>query len=100
MHAQNTRALKKIAIFAKKHGGAHTTHNTTECHHYMKDRTPTHGTVSRQRKSSVNDGNSKKSSAQVVARMEKLERSLKKVNKKSKKRCHHEESDSSDSDYS
>ena len=75
-------------------------HNTMECRHYKKDGTPTGGTVSCQGKNPGNDRNSKKSYMQVVACMEKLGKSLKKVNKKSKKRHHHEESDSSDSDYS
>ena len=57
-------------------------HNTTECHHYKKDGTPTCETISHQGKISGNDQNSKKSYVQVVAHMEKLEKSLKKVDKK------------------
>jgi hypothetical protein len=97
--SENTRVEKNCDL-CKKHGGAHTTHNTAECRRYKKDGTPTRGTVARQGKSSGNDQNSKKSYAQVVARMEKLEKSLKKVNRKSRKRRRHEESDSSDSDSS
>ena len=92
--------VEKHCDFCKKHGGAHTTHNTSECRRYKKDGTPTRGTITRQGKGSGNNQNSKKSYAQVVARMEKLEKSLKKVNKKCKKRCHHKESDSSNSNYS
>ncbi len=68
-------------------------HNTAECRCYKKDGTPTQGTTSHQGKNSGNDQNSKKSFAQVLARMEKLEKSLKKASKRGKKcRCH-EESD-------
>ena len=100
-HARSDNArVEKNCDLCKKHGGAHTTHNTAECRRYKKDGTPTRGTSHRQGKSSGNDRNSKKSYAQVVARMEKLEKSLKKVNRKSKKRRRHEESDDSDSDSS
>ena len=71
-------------MHAKKHGGRHTVHNTAECCHYKKDVTPTHGTVAHQGKSFGNDQNSKKSYVQVVACMEKLEKSLKKTNKENK----------------
>ena len=100
-HARSDNArVEKNCDLCKKHGGAHTTHNTAECRRYKKDGTPTRGTSHHQGKSSGNDRNSKKSYAQVVARMEKLEKSLKKVNRKSKKCCRHEESDDSDSDSS
>ena len=53
-------------------------HITAECCHYKKDGTTTRGTVAHQGKSSRNDQDSKKSYAQVITRMEKLEKSLKK----------------------
>ena len=95
--------VEKNCELCKKHGGAHTTHNTAECRRYNKDGTPTRGTFGQSARKSREDSRPKKSYAQVLARMEKLEKSLKKAhkkdNKKGKKRRCHEESDS-DSDSS
>ena len=87
VHSENAR-VEKICD-----GGMQITHNTAECHRYKKDGTPTQGTTSHQGKNSGNDRNSKKSFAQVIARMEKLEKSLKKASKRGKKCRRHEESD-------
>jgi hypothetical protein len=73
--------------------------NTVECRRYNKDGTPTLGTFGQAARKSREDSRPKKSYAQVLARMEKLEKSLKKANKKGKKRHRREESDS-DSDSS
>ena len=89
----------KHCELCKKHGGAHTTHNTAECRRYNKDGTPTRGAFGQASRKPREDNRSKKSYAQVLVRMEKLEKSLKKANKKGKKRRRHEESDS-DSDSS
>ena len=91
--------VEKNCELCKKHGGAHTTHNTTECRRYNKDGTPTRGTFGQAARKSREDSRPKKSYAQVLARMEKLEKSLKKANKKGKKRRRRDESDS-DSDSS
>ncbi len=91
--------VEKNCDLCKKHGGAHTTHNTAECRRYNKDGTPTRGAFGQASRKPREDNRSKKSYAQVLARMEKLEKSLKKANKKGKKRHRHEESDS-DSDSS
>eukprot|EP00804_Cyclotella_cryptica_P010182 CCRYP_013808-RA/>CCRYP_013808-RA protein AED:0.11 eAED:0.65 QI:0/0/0/1/1/1/2/0/398 len=91
--------VDKNCELRKKHGGAHTTHNTAECRRYNKDKTPTRGTFGQAARKSREDSRPKKSYVQVLARMEKLEKSLKKANKKGKKRRRREESDS-DSDSS
>eukprot|EP00804_Cyclotella_cryptica_P007125 CCRYP_014513-RA/>CCRYP_014513-RA protein AED:0.12 eAED:0.65 QI:0/0/0/1/1/1/2/0/396 len=91
--------VERNCELCKKHGGAHTTHNTAECRRYNKDGTPTRGTFGAPARKSREDNRAKKSYAQVVARMEKLEKSLKKANKKGKKRRRQYESDS-DSDSS
>eukprot|EP00804_Cyclotella_cryptica_P002371 CCRYP_004067-RA/>CCRYP_004067-RA protein AED:0.37 eAED:0.44 QI:0/0/0/1/0/0/2/0/169 len=88
-----TRVDKNCKL-CKKHGGAHTTHNTAECCRYNKDGTPTRGTFGQAARKSREDSRPKKSYVQVLDRMEKLEKSLKKANKKGKKRCRCEESDS------
>eukprot|EP00804_Cyclotella_cryptica_P019499 CCRYP_006644-RA/>CCRYP_006644-RA protein AED:0.16 eAED:0.64 QI:0/0/0/1/1/1/2/0/369 len=85
--------VDKNRELCKKHGGAHTTHNTAECRRYNKDGTPTRGTFGQAARKSRDDSHPKKSYAQVLARMEKLEKSLKKANKKGKKRRCREESD-------
>eukprot|EP00804_Cyclotella_cryptica_P024833 CCRYP_001782-RA/>CCRYP_001782-RA protein AED:0.18 eAED:0.18 QI:0/-1/0/1/-1/1/1/0/65 len=60
---------------------------------------PTWGTFEQDVQKSREESRPKKSYAQVLAHMEKLEKSLKKANKKGKKRCSCKESDS-DSDSS
>eukprot|EP00804_Cyclotella_cryptica_P011196 CCRYP_007725-RA/>CCRYP_007725-RA protein AED:0.19 eAED:0.50 QI:0/0/0/1/1/1/2/0/254 len=86
-HRQELQAVQK-------HGSVHTTHNTAECRHYNKDGTPTQGTFGQAARKSREDSCPKKSYTQVLARMEKLEKSLKKANKKGKRRCRCEERDS------
>ncbi len=98
MHAQKMNASKKCNL-CKKHAGAHTMHNTVECHHYKKDETFTHGAAIRQEKSSRNNQKSKKSYVQVITCMEKLEVSQENQQKE-QEHCHDEESDSSNSDSS
>eukprot|EP00804_Cyclotella_cryptica_P029174 CCRYP_005340-RA/>CCRYP_005340-RA protein AED:0.42 eAED:1.00 QI:0/-1/0/1/-1/1/1/0/448 len=97
-HTEYTNVDKNCKL-CKKHGGAHTTHNTTECRRYNKDGTPTRGTFGQAAQKSREDSRPKKTYAQVLAHMEKLEKSLKKANKKGKKRRRRKESDS-DSDSS
>eukprot|EP00804_Cyclotella_cryptica_P029128 CCRYP_005292-RA/>CCRYP_005292-RA protein AED:0.71 eAED:1.00 QI:0/-1/0/1/-1/1/1/0/98 len=98
MPARSILASRRTASCAKA-WGAHTTHNTAECRRYNKDGTPTRGVSGAPARKSREDNRAKKSYAQVVARMEKLEKSLKKANKKGKKRRRQYESDS-DSDSS
>eukprot|EP00804_Cyclotella_cryptica_P022758 CCRYP_004980-RA/>CCRYP_004980-RA protein AED:0.38 eAED:0.38 QI:0/-1/0/1/-1/1/1/0/98 len=59
-------------------------HNTAECRRYNKDGTPMRGTFGQAARKSHEDSHPKKSYAQVLARMEKLEKSLKKANKKAR----------------
>eukprot|EP00804_Cyclotella_cryptica_P020965 CCRYP_009287-RA/>CCRYP_009287-RA protein AED:0.81 eAED:1.00 QI:0/0/0/0.5/1/1/2/0/315 len=88
-----TRVDKNCEL-CKKHGGAHTMHNTVECRRYNKDGTPTRGTFGQAAQKSREDSHPKNSYAQVLACMEKLEKSIKKANRKDKKCCCHKESDS------
>ena len=92
---------EKHCSLCKKHGGAHTTHNTKECRDYNKDRShkKSGGTPKPNKPSSGKDG---MNFAQLIhTETKKAVRSaLKKVNRSKKRRSHHEESDSdSDSDY-
>ena len=85
----------KFCTLCKNHGGAHTTHNTPECRKYNKDGTLKKGIPS---KGSFKSSKKTESSfAQINERFEKLERSLKKTFKSSKKRSSHRDV-SSDSD--
>eukprot|EP00804_Cyclotella_cryptica_P003738 CCRYP_008910-RA/>CCRYP_008910-RA protein AED:0.41 eAED:0.41 QI:0/-1/0/1/-1/1/1/0/71 len=65
-----------------------------ECRHYNKNGTPTRGTFGQAAQKSREEFRPKKSYAQVLACMEKLEKSLKKANKKGKKHCRRQESHS------
>eukprot|EP00804_Cyclotella_cryptica_P028512 CCRYP_014795-RA/>CCRYP_014795-RA protein AED:0.30 eAED:0.30 QI:0/-1/0/1/-1/1/1/0/71 len=65
-----------------------------ECCRYNKDGTPMRSTLGQAARKSCEDSCPKKSYAQVLACMEKLEKSLKKANKKGKKRCCHDEHNS------
>ena len=87
---------KKHWALCKQHGGAHMTHNITNCWKYKKDGTQKKGF---QGKSSKTDKKYKNVSfAQLSKRFAKLEKVLKKQSKKSScKKCRYE-SDSSDSD--
>ncbi len=100
------RRTEKYCSLCKKHGGAHTTHNTPDCRKYESNGTlkknfkgtkptgPSHGTERPARGGS--------SYAQLSAKIDKLEKSNKKmkhaINKKKRKR--HETSNSDDSDSS
>lgn len=54
-----------------------TTHNTEECHHHKMDGTPIRGTIGQAGRKSGKDRNSKQYYMQVLAHVEKLEKSLK-----------------------
>ncbi len=60
-------ARGKNCELCKKHGGAHTTHRTVECHHYKKDWTPTRGTFGQSGRKSGKNWNSTTSYVQVLA---------------------------------
>ena len=62
----------------------HNAHNTPECRNDKKDGTPRKGTFGQSGRKSGKHRNLKKSYTQVLARMKKLEKSLKKTSKRGK----------------
>eukprot|EP00804_Cyclotella_cryptica_P016279 CCRYP_005743-RA/>CCRYP_005743-RA protein AED:0.85 eAED:1.00 QI:0/0/0/0.66/1/1/3/0/377 len=100
------RRTEKYCSLCKKHGGAHTTHNTPDCRKYDSNGTPKSSFKGRKP-----NGNSRglerparggSSYAQLSAKIDKLTKSNKKMKRAigKKKRKHHEMSDSDDSDSS
>ncbi len=100
------RRTEKYCSLCKKHGGAHTTHNTPDCRKYESNGTPKSSFKGRKP-----NGNSRgperparggSSYAQLSAKIDKLTRSNKKMKRaiEKKKRKHHDISDSDDSDSS
>ena len=92
---------EKHCSLCKKHGGAHTTHNTKECRRYNRDGShkKAGGTPKPSKPASGKDG---MNFAQLIRTETKkaVRSALKKVNRGKKRRSRHEESDSdSDSDY-
>lgn len=80
----------KFCQLCKTHGGAHTTHNTSDCRRYNKDGTKKPNF----KNSSGNESHKNSAFAQLTAKIEKLEKSLKKRTKSSKKRKYKSDSDS------
>jgi hypothetical protein len=92
IHVPKKVCFKKQCNLCKKHGGAYTTHNTRECHRFKKDgkeRPDFHAAKKGSKKSSL----VKHNFAQLTEKIEKLEKALKKSDKKGKKR-HYKDSDS------
>jgi hypothetical protein len=84
--------FEKHCNLCKKHGGAHTTHNTRDCHRFEKDRKEKsnfHATKKGGYKSNPVNQNF----AQLTDKIKKLEKTLKKSCKKGQKR-HYKDSDS------
>jgi hypothetical protein len=84
------RVPKKVQFakhceLCKKHGGAHTTHNTGECRRYEKDRSAktSFRAAKKGRKRSYP---ANQNFAQLTKKIEKLEKAFKKSGKKGKKR--------------
>ncbi len=77
---------EKHCDLCKKHGGAHSTHNTRDCQKYEKD-----GLEKANVRTAKKDGkktNPKKNSfAQMNKKLKKLEKAIKKQSTKSKKHC-------------
>jgi hypothetical protein len=76
--------FEKHCKLCKKHGAAHTTHNTCNCHRFEKDRTEKssfHAAKKGGKKSNPMNQNF----AQLTKEIEKLEKALKKSGKKGKK---------------
>ncbi len=86
--------FEKSCKLWKKHGGAHTTHATKDCHKYEKD-----GMVKANFRNAKKAGKkpnpAKQLFAQLSKKLDKLEKTLKKASHKSKKR--HREDSNSDS---
>jgi hypothetical protein len=84
--------FKKPCELCKKHGGAHTTHATKDCHRYKKD-----GTVKADfhavKKAGKKPNPAKQSFAQLNKKLDRMEKTLKKASHQSKK-CHRGNSDS------
>ena len=84
------RVPKKVRFakhcnLCKKHGGAHTTHNTGECCKYEKDGTEK-SSFRAAKKGGKRSYPANQNFAQLTKKIEKLEKVLKKSGKKSKKR--------------
>ena len=82
----------KSCDLCKKHGGAHTTHNTNECRKYEKNGTEKSSYRSA-KKGDKKEYTAKQNFAQLTEKIKKLEKALKKSAKKGKKR-RYEDSDS------
>jgi hypothetical protein len=90
----------KHCTLCKKHGGAHATHNTSDCRKYDKDGKLQKGFGKGQRGKTAIDKKTASAFAQLLAKVEKIKKANKKLKKSSKKHKHEYESDSSDSDSS
>ncbi len=82
----------KNCNLCKKHGGAHTTHSTGECHKYEKDGTEK-SSFRTAKKGGKRSYTSNQNIAQLTKKIKKLEKALKKSSKKGKK-CSYKDSDS------
>ncbi len=92
--------VAKHCASCKKQGGAHVTHNTSDCHKYDKDGKLKKGFGNGQHGSTALDKKITSAFAQLSAKVEKLEKVNKNLKKSSKKRKREYDSDSSDSDSS
>jgi hypothetical protein len=84
--------FEKHRNLCKKHGGAHTMHNTSDCHRFEKDRKKK-SSFCAAKKGRYNQNPVNQNFAQLTDKIEKLEKVLKKSGKKGKKR-RYEDSDS------
>ena len=98
--------LDKYCTLCKKHGVPHKTHNTHDCHRFNSDGTPTKGNggagntqkPGHSGKQRLNDKKRKGANfAQIIHK--EVKKAFRKQSSKHKK-CHANDSDSSDSDYS
>ncbi len=98
----NKARVEKSCALCQKHGGAHMTHNTGECRKYKKDGTLKKGFSRKAAIGQKRHGGSKKENSnyfvQIMDRFSKLKKTFKKAQRSSqKKKCHHKDSCSSDS---
>jgi hypothetical protein len=92
IHVPKKVCFEKHCNLCKKHGGAHTTHNTCECRRFEKDGKKKANFCTA--KKGCKKGNPVNHNfAQLTERIEKLEKALKKSGKKGKK-CHYKDSNS------
>ena len=83
--------MEKFCQLCKEHGGAHQTHNTSECRKYEKDGTPKNGGI---KKPFLKNEKEKSNYAQIRDEMADIRKDLKKVLKIGKKRRSHRNDDS------
>ena len=95
VHVPKKVRFEKNCDLCKKHGGAHTTHTTRECHKYEKDGTEK-SSFHAAKKGGKKNYPVNQNFAQLTKKIEKLEKLLKKSGKKGKKRCY--EDSNSDSE--
>jgi hypothetical protein len=88
--------FEKHCNLCKKHGGAHTTHTTSECRKYEKDGTEK-SSFCAATKGGKNNYPVNQNFAQLTKKIDKLEKSLKKSGKKGKK--HRYKDSNSDSEW-
>jgi hypothetical protein len=84
--------FEKHCNLCKKHGGAHTTHNSRDCHRFEKDRKEKSSFYAA-KKGRYKSNPVNQNFAQLTNKIKKLVKALKKSGKKGKKR-HYEDSDS------
>jgi hypothetical protein len=84
--------FEKHSDLCKKHGGAHTMHNTSECHRFEKDGKEK-SSFRAAKKGGYNWNPVSQNFAQLTNKIKKLEKALKKSGKKGKK-CRYENSNS------
>jgi hypothetical protein len=84
--------FEKHCKLCKKHGGAHTTHNTRDCCRFEKDKTEK-SSFRATKKGGKRSNPVNQNFAQLSKKIEKLEKAFKKSSKKGKKR-HYKDSDS------
>jgi hypothetical protein len=84
--------FEKHCNLCRKHGGAHTTHNTHDCHMFEKDGKEK-SSFCAAKKGGYKSNPINQNFAQLTDKIEKLEKALKKSGKKGQK-CRYEDSDS------
>jgi hypothetical protein len=84
--------FKKHCDLCKKHGGAHTMHNTHDCHRFEKDGKEK-SNFRTTKKGGYKSNPVNQNFAQLTNKIQKLEKALKKSGKKGQK-CHYKDSDS------
>ncbi len=79
--------FEKHCNLCKKHGGAHTTHNTRDCHGFEKDGKEK-SSFRAAKKGRYKNNPKNQNFAQLTNKIKKLEKSLTKSGKKGQKRCY------------